>query len=273
VTSKDRIDKIVYHLIKTEKLGGQDKDKPDDKAKDDTEEPGAVKGKDKKDDKGKVKGKDKTDDKSENDDKGKVKGKDKNKQKGKDKTDDKDKQKGKDKNEDKDKEKLDDTTKEKSEDKAKEVEVATFVILVNGVPTMKEQLSFSNDGIFRVSFQGKKLEPPVCLLKNPIPKDGTWTGTYTLAGQKVKLTCTAINDSISVPEGKYLKDKTVVVKVAPDAEAGINLTVTTYWFAQEMGLVQQTLELGGESLTMELVKFEEGRPPEKDKEKEKKDKE
>ena len=134
-------------------------------------------------------------------------------------------------------------------------DLARLESVVNGNVVSTEHLSANNEGVFRNRFNGVEVSPPVCLLKYP-PKEGTTWETQTKFGDQ-QLTVTGREgktEDVQVPAGKFQS----VTAVVEATVSGMKVS-TSYWFAEKVGIVKQTLDLGGRTINVELVKFEEGK--------------
>jgi len=116
-----------------------------------------------------------------------------------------------------------------------------------------EHLSSNAQGIFRNRYNDLELSPPVCLLKYPIQEGETWT-TQTKVGD-LQLTIIGREgrtEEVQVPAGKY-QAVTAVVETTVDGKK----IRTSYWFAADVGIVKQTIDLGDQVINRQLVKYEE----------------
>jgi hypothetical protein len=130
-------------------------------------------------------------------------------------------------------------------------DVGSLEMEVNGM-TITEQMSSTAKGIFRHSFNGTPVDPPVEALRLPIKKGDTWEGDLEIMGQKVKAKFkTEGEEEVTVPAGKY---KAVIV--AMDIEAGGQSFKAKNWFAPNVGIVKQTFDFGAISGSSELEKME-----------------
>lgn len=133
--------------------------------------------------------------------------------------------------------------------------VALFETTINGEVAATEHLAATEKGVFRHRVNGIELSPPVCILKYPLKKDDTWETESTIANEQLKIKGKVIdNEEITVAAGKY---KAFRVDVETSA-AGMRAT-TTFWFAPDVGVVKQTTENAGKTVTAELEKFEAGK--------------
>lgn len=120
-----------------------------------------------------------------------------------------------------------------------------------GGQVITEQLSSSDKGVFRYSFQGQPVDPPIQALKLPVKKGDTWDVKFSAQGQEMKAVMkTEGEEEVMVPAGKY---KAVIVSMEMDA-MGQKVTVKS-WFAPNVGIVKQKFDLGGISGTSQLEKF------------------
>jgi hypothetical protein len=69
-----------------------------------------------------------------------------------------------------------------------------------------------------------------------------------------KYTCTASEEKVEVPAGKYKATKVVI-----NLDSNGQMVTTTYWFVQNIGFVRQTVEAPGLSVEMALEKFQPGK--------------
>jgi hypothetical protein len=133
--------------------------------------------------------------------------------------------------------------------------LALLETTINGEVTATEQLATNEKGVFRHRVNGIELSPPVCILKYPLKKDDTWETESTIANEQLKIKGKVIdNEEVTVAAGTY---KAFRVEVETSA-AGMRAT-TTFWFAPDVGVVKQTTDNAGKTVTAELEKFEAGK--------------
>ena len=136
-------------------------------------------------------------------------------------------------------------------EKKGDMDVATIESDVMGM-NIVEQTSSSAKGIFRYSFNGIPVDPPIQALKLPVKKGETWHMEVTIAGQKLKAAMkTEGEEEVTVPAGKY---KAVIVSI--EMEVRGQQVKAKSWFADKVGIVKQTFEFGGVAGTSELEKVE-----------------
>lgn len=138
------------------------------------------------------------------------------------------------------------------------VKLIRLETLIDGKTAANEHLGHSDKGLFRHRFNGLKVDPPFMLVRYPINKGDTWKSNVKSGGEIAETTSTVGEETVTVPLGKF---KTVKVTVAGSAN-GIDIK-TTYWFAPDVGMVKQTLDMGEVHLVLELEKRVQGKPKEK----------
>jgi hypothetical protein len=120
-----------------------------------------------------------------------------------------------------------------------------------GAARKVEHVAVQADGVYRFQYQGKKIDPPLCLLKLP-PKAGqTWKVKYTTDGLAVEGTFTQNREEVAVPAGKY---KAVTV-TSTDLEVAGSKVRSTCSYAEKVGPVKQAFHLNGRDLVLELVRY------------------
>ena len=141
-------------------------------------------------------------------------------------------------------------TKEKKDVKEK---VASYVLKISsGDKTQFEQVAIFSDGVYRLQAAGKKIEPPLMFFKLPLKQGDSWEVDSTSEETKLKGTMKAGEAKVQVPAGAY-QAMTVASK---DFQIGPQAMEMQYWFAPNVGMVKQTVTLGGREITLELEKFE-----------------
>src|SRR4051794_33455132 len=102
-----------------------------------------------------------------------------------------------------------------------------------------EHIGVKSDGVYRYSYDGKKTEPPACILKLP-PKAGeTWEINAKVGGETLKGNLKEAMEDIKVPAGSF---KTVTV-AADDFDANNTRISFKYYFAEKTGMVKQDLNV------------------------------
>jgi hypothetical protein len=120
-----------------------------------------------------------------------------------------------------------------------------------------ENVGVTKDGVCRFGFENKgEAKPPVLFLKLPPKKDQSWQVDSKIGGEQIKGTFKdGGEEDVKVPAGSY---KAVVVS-SQDLEAnGVKMAVT-YYFAKDVGMVKQIVEVAGQKVVVELEKYEAGK--------------
>ncbi len=134
--------------------------------------------------------------------------------------------------------------------------LAVVETLMDGTVTGTAHIAVTDKGVMCHRMNGVELSPPICVLKYPYKKDETWEVETTLGAEKMTVKMKAgDSEEVTVPAGKYK-----ALKVDMDRTvAGMQASATS-WFAPDVGVVKQTMAVGGSTATLELEKFEAGKP-------------
>ncbi len=134
---------------------------------------------------------------------------------------------------------------------------ARVEMIVDGKVQTFEHLSVAEDGIYRYSIGGTKLDVPVCILKLPPKKGDSWMIDAKGPGETLKGTVTAGEAAeVKVPAGVYMK---VVTSTCTDLDANGLKCGFTYYFAEGVGIIKQQVQVGNDKTVFELEKFEPGK--------------
>jgi hypothetical protein len=132
---------------------------------------------------------------------------------------------------------------------------ARIELVVDNKAQAFEHIAVKTDGIYRYTYEGKKTDPPACILKLP-PKSGDmWEINAKVGGESLKGTLKEGEAEVKVPAGTY---KTVTV-AADDFDANGTKITFKYFFAENVGMVKQELNVNGQAAIIELEKFEPGK--------------
>jgi hypothetical protein len=127
---------------------------------------------------------------------------------------------------------------------------------VDGKVVATEHISAGPNGVFRHSFNGAKSSEPLCILKLPVKKDQTWKFDAKIATETVKGAFKSGEEDVKVPAGTYKK---AVTSFTTECELNGNKAEFKYWFAPDVGVVRQTMTIGGREIESKLTKFEAGK--------------
>jgi hypothetical protein len=122
--------------------------------------------------------------------------------------------------------------------------------------TLSEEVSSDEKGAYRHSFQRIKLDTPLTILKYPVKAGTTWTEKVKGGGMELEAKFTVKEpEKVTVPAGTY--DKAVPVDMALEG-MGQKVNATS-WYADGVGIVKQSVEVMGRTITLELKKFTAGK--------------
>jgi hypothetical protein len=131
-------------------------------------------------------------------------------------------------------------------------DLALLDILVGGNPAGSEHLSSDAQGVYRNRQNGQNVAPPVCLLKYPLKEGAEWKTEIKISGQPGTVAARqGGSEEIQVPAGKF---RTVTSSLETIVEG--QTISTNYWFAENVGIVKQTVKLPTGTVEMELIKYE-----------------
>jgi hypothetical protein len=118
-----------------------------------------------------------------------------------------------------------------------------------------EHLAAHADGIYRHQEDGKRIEPPVCVLKLPPAAGQSWKWDSAEGSLKLTGTFAAAEEEVTVPAGKHK-----AVKVgSTDLDLGGLKAPVTLWFVKGLGPVKQRLVLNNREIVVELQSFTAGK--------------
>jgi hypothetical protein len=122
---------------------------------------------------------------------------------------------------------------------------------VNGKVAATEHLQQTPMGVLRYRTNDFVPTPPFMLLKSPVKAGDKWAGSFKVGAVETKYASEAQEETVDVPAGKF---KTI--RVAIRLEENGKTVQMTYWFAQDVGFVKQTVEAEGLNILIQLEKFE-----------------
>jgi hypothetical protein len=134
--------------------------------------------------------------------------------------------------------------------------LARLEVAANGkkLPTT-EHLQSDDKGVYRVRMNNMEVTPPIQLIKYPLKEGQTWGGETSAAGQKMKVECSEGKpEEVQVPAGKYQAIPTTIT-----VTQGLIKLKNVFWFAEDVGIIKQRSEIGPQTVTLELTKYEAGK--------------
>lgn len=135
------------------------------------------------------------------------------------------------------------------------VSCARVDMILDGKVQSYEHLGMTKEGLCRFTFEGKELNPPVCILKLPAKNGQTWKVSSKGGSDVLTGTFKEGEAEVKVPAGTY---KAVSV-TSQDLETGGVKPDITYYFAEKVGMVKQVIKLKDQKIVLELVTFEAGK--------------
>jgi hypothetical protein len=117
----------------------------------------------------------------------------------------------------------------------------------------KEHIRSTASGVYSLGRDGKRLVPPLPLLKLPPTVGQTWSVNLKRGGKVSKGTYRMGEDTVQVPLGKF---QAVTLRGESFEEESGLAVAFTYWFAPGYGPVKQVVRVGGKRTAMELESFE-----------------
>ncbi len=123
---------------------------------------------------------------------------------------------------------------------------------LNGNVLATEVVGMQKDGIYRYQYGDQVVKPALRYCKLPARKGESWEQEITINDQKAKVKCETTIENVKVPAGEF-KDA-VVVKVEVDDNG--QKVLTTYYFAENVGIVKQAVEIGEIKFVLELEKVD-----------------
>jgi hypothetical protein len=132
--------------------------------------------------------------------------------------------------------------------------LARVEMVVNGEIKTTEYIGIDAGGVFRYRTNDVAISPPECILKYPVKEGDTWTAEMKTGDQPGTMTAkTGKKEEVRVPAGKY-----EAISVTTEmTSAGSRVRIIS-WFAPEVGIVKQSIEIKSGHIPMELFKFEPG---------------
>jgi hypothetical protein len=122
---------------------------------------------------------------------------------------------------------------------------------INGKIVATEHIQQGGRGVFRHRNNGQELEPALALLRYPIKAGDKWSGELKVGADTGTYTCETAEEEVTVTAGKFRTIR-VTIKLT---EKGKTVN-TVYWFANNVGMVKQTVEADAINIRGQLERFE-----------------
>jgi hypothetical protein len=132
----------------------------------------------------------------------------------------------------------------------------------DGTRVAREHIFAANDGVYRLSADGKVFNPPLALLKLPAQRGLRWTvtfeqqqpvmrGVFEMGAEEVDVAYSSFADDTPVRDRR--KALTLQGEII---EGDISTVRFRYWYVWDVGIVKQVLKLRDRTVEYELIKFE-----------------
>lgn len=123
---------------------------------------------------------------------------------------------------------------------------------LDGKQVSTEHLSATKQGIFRHSFDNERLPTPVCLMKFPYKPGATWEDYFNIRELgRVKIVVEASDEDLVLPYGTIRALRSTMRVYSGSRE----VMSTIYWFGKGIGMVKQTIKIGGLEVAVNLRTF------------------
>jgi hypothetical protein len=131
---------------------------------------------------------------------------------------------------------------------------ALYETMVDGTTVTSEHVAITKEGVVRTSYGGQEPEIPVMFLKFAAKNGESWTIDTKVSGQEIKGKFTRGEEDVEVPgyKGKAITSKGEFMI----AGQTINFA---FWFVEKKGIVKSQVGAGGQTVSMELESFVEGK--------------
>ncbi len=127
--------------------------------------------------------------------------------------------------------------------------------VVSGAKELSEYVAVLKDGVYRFRTAGKDITPPVRFLKLPVEKGESWKVDSVSENVAMTGAFKCEDDAVKVPAGEYPAKRIT----AQDFKLGTEKMDLVYWFAHNVGMVQQRLRVGNSDVLLELEEFKAGK--------------
>jgi hypothetical protein len=122
---------------------------------------------------------------------------------------------------------------------------------INGETKAFEHIGITADGIYRYSLNGVKVDKPVLILKLPAKKGDEWKIDSKVGNETVTGKLTTTEEKLTVPAGMY--DAMVAGGKLVSGELSVE---AVNYFVKDVGIAKIKMDLMGQSIVIELDKFE-----------------
>ncbi len=133
--------------------------------------------------------------------------------------------------------------------------MARLETVINGRVALTQHLLGTPEGIFRYRISEADVAPPLCILKYPFKEGETWEAEPMIGRELSKMSFkSGRHEEVTSTAAKYQ-----AISVLCEINGGGARVKTTSWYVPDVGMVKDTRDLGGKTVTMDLVAFEAGK--------------
>ena len=125
---------------------------------------------------------------------------------------------------------------------------------VNGKVQGSEHIAITKDGICRYTLNGKEADKPILILKLPAKAGDEWKIDSKIGTDAITGTLKTGEEKITVPAGKY-----DAMSAGGKIESGNQSVLVTNYFVKDVGVAKIKMEIGGNTIEIDLTKFEPGK--------------
>ena len=122
---------------------------------------------------------------------------------------------------------------------------------LNGMAVGHEHIGVTKDGICRVTINGTKIDKPVLILKLPAKTGDEWHIKSKIGNETISGTLKTTAETVQVPAGKFR-----ALVASGKVEGGGQTIGVSNYFVHGIGIVKIKTDLGGQTVEVELEKFE-----------------
>jgi hypothetical protein len=118
-----------------------------------------------------------------------------------------------------------------------------------------EHLAVAGDGVYRYSYNGQPVVPPLRLFKLPARPGDSWKVESRIGADVLKGAFRSSQEDVAVPAGRY----STLHVTSEDAQVNDIPFVFSSWYATGVGLVKQVIQVNGKDVVVELERYEAAR--------------
>jgi hypothetical protein len=133
------------------------------------------------------------------------------------------------------------------------VDLFRLDMIADGQVLSTEHVAADKGGVFRHRCNDQDFEKPICILKSPFKQGEKWQQTLEVEDEVLTISGKAgAEEEVQVPAGKF---KAIPVRLEVENVDG-TVIINTNWYAANVGIVRQIIELPNGQMTLELERYE-----------------